>query len=209
MPDDIEPGDVPPVVIPNWVLFHINMLANANEMQYTWSYRSSTNVVSPTTLNGFCQDLWTAIVGQWQTAHNIATALQSITAETRYPSGANYTGLYLAPSTTLGARNSPILPGNVALAISKLSGVRGRKYNGRMFLTSIGEADAAGDLADNAYAAAAIAFAAKHLLSMTRDSVVLSPGVASRAGGFVTEFNRVRLGTILDSQRRRLTGRGS
>lgn len=194
--------------IPGWVQFHINMSNSYSQYQYTWAYKSSSNILSPTTLNGLCQDLWNIIVVPWKTIHPVSLSLDSVSGETRYPAALDYSGVYNAPAPTGGNVAQNVMPGNVALSWALKSGVRGRKYNGRTFLGQLTEPDCQGDLASNSYMTSAALFMLMHLTALSRDSITLSPAVASRRGGFMTEINRVVATAVLDSQRRRLTGRG-
>lgn len=114
----------------------------------------------------------------------------------------------------VGGNVSPALPGNVAWTVKFLTGLTGRSYRGRNYVPGIAEADNSGNQISGALAALLVAGYGE-LIATAEDNdftwVVLSRvqnGVvlANAIGAPVVSVGFADLN--LDSQRRRLTGRG-
>lgn len=114
-----------------------------------------------------------------------------------------------------GTNVSPSMPNNCALVITKRTALRGRSYRGRIYHVGLVE----GNTIANAYGAAevgALVTAYNLLRNVTLASATAQEVVVSRiqagaplvAGVSTTVTNHTCDG-ILDSQRRRLPGRGS
>lgn len=114
-----------------------------------------------------------------------------------------------------GGRGGDSLPGSIAFAVTHLTGLAGRSYRGRTFFGGLAEADVSGDLLD-----AGRADALRNGLESVRQQasaqgwtmVVVSRtnNRTPRAQGLTIPVTGFRWrDRIVDSQRRRLTGRGS
>jgi hypothetical protein len=111
------------------------------------------------------------------------------------------------------------LPNNVTAAIKFLTGFTGRSNRGRNYFIGLGENQATGNtLSDSAQSAIQAAFEALggYLVGLGADHVVASlySGVDSeghpipRSAGVVHSVTQYAMDNLLDSMRRRLTGRG-
>jgi hypothetical protein len=98
-------------------------------------------------------------------------------------------------------------PGNVAYVSSWRTGRPGRRYRGRTFLTNLAEGETTGDTITSGLLSTITAFAIEFLLP--RVASAFKSAVGSRVGGFSTPINGFVLDPTLDSQRRRLAGRGA
>jgi len=113
-----------------------------------------------------------------------------------------------------GAIASPGMPGNVCLAVSFRTGQAGRSYRGRNFISGLTEAAVDGNTLNETYRTA-FGAAYSALLTVLEDTDFVW-GVVSRftAGaprvvGVITQIISVLVvDAFIDSQRRRLTGRG-
>lgn len=115
--------------------------------------------------------------------------------------------------TQAGELTSPILPGNVTGAIKFGTNARGRSYRGRNFVLGLTEAEVVGDTIDLTVATAyEIAYGVlldaidrsgtQHVVvSLCHDGVWRTTGVAT----VITSYSMEQ---TVDSQRRRLAGRG-
>lgn len=119
-----------------------------------------------------------------------------------------------AGTGTAGGNTAPSLPGSVAIAVSFRTGLAGRSYRGRNYLSGLVEAGVTGNtLADVTRTAITTAYA--ELLDVLSDTDFVW-GVVSRvtAGlprpvGIITAITSVIIvDAFVDSQRRRLSGRG-
>jgi len=98
-------------------------------------------------------------------------------------------------------------PGNVAYAVSWRTGRPGRRFRGRTYLTNMSEGETTGDTITSGLLSTIATFAAEFLLSRLAGS--FKSAVGSRVGGFSTPLTGYVLEPTLDSQRRRLAGRGA
>lgn len=117
-------------------------------------------------------------------------------------------------SEQAGTRSGTPLPNNVACVASWLTGNRGRSYRGRMYLFGMVQTDeltttsfTTSYLTTAAAAAAALGTAATaagftHVILSTRANG------APRTTGVATPVTTTRVENLIDSQRRRLAGRG-
>lgn len=135
----------------------------------------------------------------------IARALDSLTA----PS-IEWSGIPLGPAIDTGVP----LPGNVTFAVKWFTALGGRSYRGRTYHVGLADGYVTGQsLKGTAVAAFTIAYG--HLIADLADEdytlVVASrfSGKAERTTGVATEVIGCTIDGFLDSQRRRLTGRGN
>lgn len=122
---------------------------------------------------------------------------------------------YVPPTPVSGGDGSPALPGNVAFAVTHLTGLAGRSNRGRTFFGLLTESQVTGDLIsqvranslkgglESIKAAAAAEGWAMVVVSRYQNKVLRPTGVTIPVIGF-----RYR-DRIVDSQRTRLVGRGS
>lgn len=140
-------------------------------------------------------------------------AMTKVTA-TRQASANDIQGVYIPAAPVAGTGVGDSLPLNGTWAITSRTALRGRSFRGRTFLvgllTSILDDAGTGDGVTLAGIAAGFI---QHLITVPEPGwvwVVVShfaEGVA-RAAGLATPIEQVSVDTLLDSQRRRLIGRG-
>ena len=121
---------------------------------------------------------------------------------------------YTAGMPLPGDRNAPILPMNVTAAVKLLTGLRGRSYRGRLYYVGLCESDVTGDKV-NGDVVVDILGRYETLLAVKYapndgDWVVVSrwSGLAPRPAGVTTVITGFGMDEVIDSQRRRLLGRG-
>lgn len=120
------------------------------------------------------------------------------------------TGLPIAGN--MGAWNQ--LPNNVTVAVRWSTELRGRSYRGRTYHIALSEEQVSGNTVDQVFATAILGRYEQlldDLDGLNADLVVLSRfhNGAERTTAVATPINRVSLDRTIDSQRRRLPGRGS
>lgn len=125
------------------------------------------------------------------------------------------TGLGLEYTTGLpiaGTHASPILPTNVTAAVKFTTGLGGRSYRGRNFIVGMPEDSVSGNTIDAGIITQLTAAYGELISAMLADweFVVASfyHNNAWRVSGVATPVTGVSCDPYVDSQRRRLTGRG-
>jgi len=119
------------------------------------------------------------------------------------------TGLPIA-----GAGTQPALPNNVTLAVKKGTGLVGRSFRGRTYHIGLKETDVTGNTVGSAelnYLRNAYdALREPEGMVIPVDMCVLSEvsGGVQRAAGICTPVTGIGIDPVIDSQRRRLPGRG-
>lgn len=123
----------------------------------------------------------------------------------------NYgTGLPLA-----GTAVSPSLPNNVALVVTKRTALRGRSYRGRLYHPGLNEGQVTGNIVGPSSVATIVGLWNNFLsLAVTGDEAnmcVVSRynNLAPRVTGVATLVTNLTSDGFVDSQRRRLPGRGN
>lgn len=97
-------------------------------------------------------------------------------------------------------------PGNVALCLTKRSGIRGPSHRGRFYMFDLPE----GGLDDDTVTLGMLPYLTNLSgeLQYTRVGGIFYPAIASRVIGLCYPIQSITFDLITDSQRRRLTGRG-
>jgi hypothetical protein len=106
-----------------------------------------------------------------------------------------------------GTRGTTPEAGNVTLSMSERTGLAGRKYRGRMYLAGIGT----GDVSTTDTVVSALSLLAANAIAALI-STSLPPGVVlglfHRNTNTITDVIAYVIENVIDSQRRRLPGRG-
>lgn len=125
-------------------------------------------------------------------------------------------GLYFPLTPTLGSVSSKSLPNNVALCVSKYTALRGRSFRGRLFLMGMPEnSRSTPSYVTDAYMGninTAMSGVLADMISAGFPPCVISRYTANapRTTGIATLVTALAcVDPVLDSQRRRLPGRGS
>lgn len=125
-------------------------------------------------------------------------------------------GVHVPITAQFGAVSASSLPNNVAYSVSKFTGLRGRSFRGRLFLPGIPEnvreTPSTVTAAYRSNIATAFDGLLAHMISEGFPPVVVSRFTdnAPRTTGLATPVIQLApVDSVLDSQRRRLPGRGS
>lgn len=163
-------------------------------------------------------DLWNKLLSWWTTDYAAIMSMDLSLRGAKFTDLSTSTGFTYEPSAPTpnpdGAINSGGLPGNVAMCVSFKTLSRGRSYRGRNFVSGFPETVVVGNTFDaSAVTAIQSAYAAILSLPFTDpwEWVVVSRETAGapRVTGVATPVvTAVVLDNLVDSQRRRLTGRG-
>lgn len=121
---------------------------------------------------------------------------------------------YAAGLPIIGTRTGILLPSNVSLAITKRTANRGRSFRGRVYQVGLNEGDVVGNVVGSTLVTS-LTFRWGNMLTVTTASgdyamVVLSRYMnnAPRAVAVSTVVTGFTCDGLVDSQRRRLPGRG-
>jgi hypothetical protein len=174
-----------------------------------FNYRSSTTSISEGDLLVFAQ-LWRDTMKPIiQAAMSNSVTLYLVRAKTHFASFPNVEADAPFPVATVGGIASAETPANVALAVKLLTGIIGRSNRGRQYWLGIPSNSFILDTAASGFISLLSAVFTKHLLGWSASGVTYIPAVPSRKLGTIRPVVEFAIESILDSQRRRLLGRGT
>lgn len=130
-------------------------------------------------------------------------------AEARYIGSADgpETARFFDPPITGGQAAAPSSPSNVALCVSLRSGLAGRRFRGRKFFSGIPEGAVANNLIDSTLCTAVVSAIGDLIVELAANNTPLA--IISLVQLTVVEvISVICVDNYVDSQRRRLTGRG-
>jgi len=117
-------------------------------------------------------------------------------------------GEFVPTQPNPGLQAGELDPANAALCCTVKTGFMGRKYRGRSYLGGMTENVTQGSTALSSYLLNAISLAAAVRNFTGNGTTPVNMVVASRKYGFLTDVISTVINAQLDSQRRRLIGRG-
>jgi len=204
---------MPFVPVADTVLAEMRMLLYGQKVENTLGFRLIGGSGIPE-----ATELANALIVWWTTFYSVPLSvdlsLREVTiTDLATATGYSYTQAAPTPNPT-GDVNAPGLPGSVAACVSFRTNNRGRSFRGRNYVPGICEASVQGNTIDNT-AVTGIVAAYNQLvgggIASPWEFVVISrfANNAPRAAGVATPVSAVvMVDNNVDSQRRRLTGRG-
>jgi hypothetical protein len=212
---------MPFVPVPNAVLVESRMLLDSQHIENTLWFRREAGVLpaNMSTLIDAVSDWWTAHMAPL--TPNVVLLTEFVATDMTV---ADSFQVSLAPLGGIpGSVASPALPNNVSLAVSFRTGLRGRSFRGRNYVSALWEAGVDGNTVGPTIVAA---FQAAYEELITDTGIAGTGyvwGVASRFSGVTVDHHPIPRSTGLftpisgvvvvdptvDSMRRRLPGRGT
>jgi hypothetical protein len=210
----VPTGPMPPINVPGLIRVEMHFLLNGERTENV--FHCMNNVGSPGDIqlhlvaNTFKNWWMTEMRGH--VANNLI--LQDVTARELTPTGVAVLETEDLPAGgTVGGGNA--LPGNITLAVHWGTGLRGRSFNGRTYHMGFNRDQVNGNVVDATVGAALLT--AYNALRTALDNVLVGVefGVLSvqhakawRTPPIITPITGVAIDPNMDSQRRRLKGRG-
>ena len=194
--------------IDNWATIELIALQSGQRVETVFSYITDTMAITPGDAAAILNDWVADMLPLAAAALSQDVALLEAHLKTRFATFPNVEAIYDFTAGTVGTRTSGVQPGNVTIAIKQVTNILGRKYRGRNFWFGLVEGDCSGNILSSAEVLALSALFARNLTGFTGAGVTIIPGVASRVGNFITSVVGFGIENLLDSMRRRLTGRG-
>ena len=179
-----------------------------------WVYvpgSASPDVADLEAIAGIFHDWWDGHIKTIQSAN--ATLREIYVTDQSSSAGSAFTFSTGLPAD--GANTQEPLPGNVSLTVSLRSSLRGRSFRGRSYIIGLTENQVSGNLLTTAAANAWLAAYDELVNALNTGPYILAvcsrvSGGAPRAAGVLTPIiDAVLVDTYVDSQRRRLPGRGT
>jgi hypothetical protein len=211
---------MPFVPVPNTALVELRMTFDSQQVENTlwFEFGSDPDAAVLTTLASELESWW---VGQYAPLISEQVVLREVVA-TNMSSASSVQVAQVAAGLETGTQTSPPLPSNASLTVSFRTGLRGRSFRGRNYIVGLTEDTNTGNQINAVYLSS-VRDAYANLLPgigaptgatwvvASRFSGVTGAGVPiPRATGVTTPITTVVIvDDIIDSQRRRLPGRGN
>jgi len=171
-----------------------------------FSFKSATQP-SPVEMQSIAQNFYTWIATAFKACLTGAHNVDRVEARTRWV-GVNYFGNYYPPQPNPGTATGATLPNSGASTIAWKSGARGRSFQGRTFMGGISEALVTQDTIGSTLLVAYQTLANLVATFTNTPGTPMQFVIASVKLLQLVNVLRDVLDNIMDSQRRRLTGRG-
>jgi hypothetical protein len=197
-----------PTHINGWVTVEFIVTSQGQVWETVFNYRGPNRYITEGELQSFV-NTWAGIMNPLALAcMGVGVQLQEVRAKTHHKDFLNVEASWLPTVLTTGTSSADMEPGNVSLAVKLLTGAIGRSRRGRQYMPGLTEAFVSGNNALAVYVGAVGSLFARHLTGFTALSNLYLPAIASRKLGLLFDVVEFALDYYIDSQRRRLTGRG-
>jgi len=197
----------PQPVIPNWVRVIVKLAHEGNTMIIGVDWKP--NAAGPYTgvqLSDLLVHYWTNFGGALLAGLNASWSVAALEATDRSVVGGAFASY--VPSGAVGTGSGDALPANCALCVSKRTGFSGRRNHGRLYFPGMGDINATGSTATPAYSTVVGNFASILLGLGGPPSLFGKWAIPSVRDLAMKTITSVVIDQIVDSQRRRLPGRG-
>jgi len=197
----------PQPIIPNWVRVIARLAHEGNTMMIGLDFKP--NAAGPYTgvaLDGLCSSIWSAIGTPLLNVLTASWQVSAIEAVDRSQVAGAY-GIFL-PSPNAGVMTGDSTPANCAIVISKRTGLTGRRNHGRMYIPGFSDTQVLGSTFQSTFL---ILLNALPVAMLAYNGTGTLPGkfaIASIRDLAMKTITAYAVDGIVDSQRRRLPGRG-
>jgi len=192
--------------IDGWVSVEYIVLYQGEYIETVINFKADPPVQSEAELTNFAALVGPATFSLLQTCMSSEAMLVSVKYTTHNKSLPNVR--IEATPNLAGTVTGDGSPGNVTCAVTSKTGRIGRKYRGRNFMPAIAEQHTDGNAVIAGYQVNVMQFFARLLQGFATATTVYKTVVASRTFGLLTTIVSYGIELYIDSQRRRLHGRG-
>jgi len=197
---------MPAVYIPNTIEMAVNATnANGSEEINVLHFYKPSGGVTLTNLQTLGDFFNANVKAAWLAVHTSSYVLHFLRIFGMDNAGSPYLD-YSFPANTRGTATGTPLPSGQAIALTLQTPYRGRSNRGRIFFGSLSRDQESNDVITGALSTAILQVGTNMLLAGGTTGMYW--GVASRKNHNCIVINSLKLNTDLDSQRRRLPGRG-
>jgi len=197
----------PQPYIPGWTRVVFRFAHEGSTILVPFNFKTIGGSWTSSGLNNLCSDLFTNIWPLLQACMATTFTLTLIEATDRSAPGGAY-GSFTPTTGNLGTKNSDALPASVANVIKWTTGFSGRRYRGRTYVPGFVDADATGSTFVSSVLTQCQNLAAAMLLYVGPGTPSVDFAIASIKDLALRIVTGYAVDAIVDSQRRRLPGRG-
>lgn len=200
---------MPAPITPNTIKLVLTMTQEASTRVAVFHYRTlAPHVWTQTELQAIATNWWAAMNTSLRNATNNTLTFNTVFAidlGTAIPQSATYT----IPAPNVGLQTGEASPANAAAVISWRTPYSGRSYRGRTYMAGLSEIATNGSLITSSQLANLVNVATAFLLFNNGTGQVAYPAVKSTVLNNSTIILAYVVDIFIDSQRRRLLGRGN
>lgn len=198
-----------PVYIPNWIYGVLQMQSLGQIIETTFSLRKDSGPTpNGTSLAQLAQDWWTHHQAELRACYSASVNFMSVTLRDM-SSNAGAEGIYTLPAGTNGLDSVATLPLATNCVASLRSATVGRSGRGRWYFTGIPGDKQIGNTVSGSYVTRVLSAAGLMASFSGNGTFATTAVVASRVHAALYPIVAVIVDIFIDSQRRRLTGRGT
>ena len=196
--------------IPGTLEIVLHMSQESSQRAYVLHYAMSAVIIpTPSQLNELATNFFAAISSSWGNLHSATVSADSVTARDISEAGRSI-GSYTVPAPHFGNITGDATPANAACCITWATGIAARYGRGRTYLCGIAESQQTLSRVNSPYLVNAAIFAnVVAAFTNTGGAIACQLAVASFVHEQTILVNAFRVNDVIDSQRRRLIGRGS
>jgi hypothetical protein len=194
--------------IPGWIRLAAHIDHEGSSMLLIQDYKTPETNVTGAMLNALCQDWWTTHSPSLVALLTQGYIVRFVEATDRSHAG-GATGAYTVSSGGQGTRANDAMPASVANVISWRTGRAGRANRGRTYMFGMADTDAIGSYFISSYLTGLGLFALALLVYDGPPTLFVTKAVASVSQLEMVVATTYIINDVVDSQRKRLPGRGS
>lgn len=196
-------------VAPNTVRLVLSASQESSQRISVFHFRTTAaHVWTSSELAALCSAFWTAVGPAFKSATQVGVTFVSVSAIDMGNDPAQ-SGTFLIPAGNVGTVGGEALPASAAAVLSWRTTYTGRKYRGRTYLYGMGEAQTNGSLLTTSAVALATAIGSALLGFVNGTGTVVALSVYSTVLNASNIIQSFIVDNLVDSQRRRLLGRGN
>jgi len=199
----------PTVYIPGWLRIVATISHEGSTMLFPADYQYTTTGGMTAGQILECVTNWWALLGAAWAANNASSYSVLQITGTDMAAAGRATATYVPTTNTSGTKAGDALPASAAAVATWRSGLTGRSNRGRTYFFGFQEQDTIGSFFTNgALATLGTLVADVKNFSNGTGAVPVSKVIPSRKKLLLTQVTSAFIDNIVDSQRRRLPGRG-
>lgn len=197
----------PQPYVPRWIKLTAKFSHEGSTMLFNMNLLGPVGRPTEAQLITLCTAWYTTVWPALQALMSVGYTLTLVEATDRYDVLGAY-GSYTPPVLPTGSKSGESLPANVACVISLKTGLSGRTAHGRLYTFGYIEADTSGSFFNSANVVLASNLASAMLSFAGGVGIATDWCVLSLKDEALRPINGYSVDNVVDSQRRRLPGRG-
>lgn len=196
------------VLIDSWVALELVCILDSQTVETVFNYQATPALTTEGEAIALATNWMTIMTPLLVAAGSAQLTFDHINVRAKNKTLPNVTITRLFPPGTVGATGGDASPGNATLAVKQMTGRSGKSYRGRNFWPGLAEGQTIGNQVISALITALSIIFTRNLTGFVGVVGTYIPCVPSRKLLQLHNIVAFSMDKFIDSQRRRLTGRG-